>query len=210
MLVINFEISVYNAFKKIFPNCELKSCNFHFNQIVVRYMNENNILEKYKNDANFKKYVKYLLSLSFIPESNVIEDFNKIKNTKRDDNEYNLITNFFEKNFLNNNLNIKKINFWSAYQRVINDLPTTTNSSEAYHKYLNSKVTRKNTSLCKVVVILKKEEMLTKLIIQNIKSGIIRPKKNENYRKNICLNYELYDDLEFYENLERLLDIYIK
>ncbi|KAG0435736.1 hypothetical protein DMUE_4566 [Dictyocoela muelleri] len=143
MILIDFETSVYNAISNVFPEVEIRGCNFHLNQIVVRFMNEKKIIENYKKDLNFKKYVKYLLILAYVPESSVENEYNKIKGLKKDKYEYTVIDDFFSKNFIYNNTKIKNKNFWSVNTRIIENLPTTTNSCEAYHKHLNSKVNKK-------------------------------------------------------------------
>ncbi|KAG0420574.1 hypothetical protein DMUE_6337, partial [Dictyocoela muelleri] len=202
--------SVYNAMSKVFPEVEIRGCNFHFNQIVVRFMIENKIIENYKNDLTFRKFVKYLLSLAYVPKQSVESEYKKINNIKKNKYEYNLINDFFAKNFIYNNMKIKNKNFWSAYSRIINNLPTTTNSCEAYHKHLNSKVNKKNSALAKIIDLLKREEVRIRIMIQNIKSGLMRYKRKENILQSIVVNYELYDNFEFYDNVANIIDLYIK
>ncbi|KAG0437428.1 hypothetical protein DMUE_3692 [Dictyocoela muelleri] len=100
------------------------------------------IIDNYKNDLTFRKYVKYLLSLTYIPEKCVESECKKNNNIKKNKNEYNLIDEFFAKKFIYNNMKIKK-QFLVGICRIIKYSPTTTNSCEAYHKHLNSKINKK-------------------------------------------------------------------
>ncbi|KAG0425376.1 hypothetical protein DMUE_6037 [Dictyocoela muelleri] len=116
-----------------------------------------------------------------------------------DKDYYKIVTEYFENNFINNEKNkIKQKSFWLINNRVIKDISTTTNSYGGFHRHLNSKVSRKNTSLIKIIDILEREERMLKIITQNIKSGYKPIKKSAQMKKNIVLNYIFYSDLEFF------------
>ncbi|KAG0441428.1 hypothetical protein DMUE_1063 [Dictyocoela muelleri] len=118
--------------------------------------------------------------------------------------EYELIYNFFERNF------IKNKSFWSVQKRIIDNIPTTTNTCEAYHRHLNSKVSRKNSSLGRIIDIIKKEEMRTMILTQNLKSGLIKQKNVANVLRNIIMNYKMFEGFKFYETISRIYEIFIK
>ncbi|KAG0437476.1 hypothetical protein DMUE_3664 [Dictyocoela muelleri] len=100
MLIMDFEISVFNAFRNVFPDIETRGCNFHFSKIVVKFMNENKILPFYKNEDNFKTFIKYLMILDFVPEEKAEEEFANLKLLRKEMQECELIYNFFERNFI--------------------------------------------------------------------------------------------------------------
>ncbi|KAG0420793.1 hypothetical protein EQH57_0001 [Dictyocoela roeselum] len=75
MLIMDFEISVFNAVRDVFPDIETRGCNFHFSQIVVKFMNENKMLAFYNYNKDFKRFVKFLMILAFVPEEKVEEEF---------------------------------------------------------------------------------------------------------------------------------------
>ncbi|KAG0438517.1 hypothetical protein DMUE_3037 [Dictyocoela muelleri] len=114
-------------------------------------MNKEKILQNYKSDNNFKKYVKFLMILAYIPIEKVNDEFKKLKKYMNKENEYIKITEYFDQTFLQNKHNIgtKELNFWSVNKRMLIDVPTTTNTCESYHKYINSMIKKKNPSLGK-------------------------------------------------------------
>ncbi|KAG0442365.1 hypothetical protein DMUE_0324 [Dictyocoela muelleri] len=169
--IIDFEMGIYNAINTIFfYNTKLYGCNFHFNQIFIRFLNDQKIIDFYKEDKNFKMYVKYLLLLAFVPPDKIQEEFQKILMLKQNNHCYNLITNFFKNNFLYSKIKNKTIEFWSVYERLIAGIPTTNNSCEAYHRHLNSMTSRKNSILPKVIELLKVEESRVSMKINDLKS----------------------------------------
>ncbi|KAG0422345.1 hypothetical protein DMUE_6219, partial [Dictyocoela muelleri] len=156
--IIDFELAVYNSIKEIMPNTIINGCNFHFNQLIVRFLNVNNILKYYKTDEHFKKFVKYLLLLAYVPLNMIEYEFEKIKNMKRNIDYYDNFLDYFEKSIINNKMEIKKREFWSVNERIIKNIATTTNSCGAFHRHLNTKIERKNQQLIKIISILKNEE----------------------------------------------------
>ncbi|KAG0436355.1 hypothetical protein DMUE_4268 [Dictyocoela muelleri] len=97
--------------------------------ITMRYLSSYRLMYLYKENSDFRKSVKYLIILSYLPEK-VIGKFNILfEKIKKDDSLKNLF-NYFYKNFLSfeNKEFLKNISFWSVYNIIINELPTTTNS----------------------------------------------------------------------------------
>ncbi|KAG0437400.1 hypothetical protein DMUE_3712 [Dictyocoela muelleri] len=90
---------------------------------------------------------------------------------------------FFANNFLKdtNELTRSK-NFYSLYERILLDIQTTTNSVEAWHKYLNSFVTKNSENMGKIIDILRIQDKKTNLAINNLLNGNI---KNEKRRINL-------------------------
>ncbi|KAG0441400.1 hypothetical protein DMUE_1081 [Dictyocoela muelleri] len=172
VFIIDFEIAVFNSIKTIFPNTKINGCNFHFNQLIVNFLKKNQLIGIYKVNEKFRKFVKYLLILSYVPKEKIEVEFEKIIAIKEDNNIYDIIIKYFKLNFIENFDNkIKNKDFWNVYDRVKENIPTTTNSCEAYHRHINSKISRKNMNLVRVIEILKQEERRLKLKIQKLKSA---------------------------------------
>ncbi|KAG0434905.1 hypothetical protein DMUE_4983 [Dictyocoela muelleri] len=93
MFIIYYEITNCNSIH-IFQNTSFNCCNFLFNQIFVRFMNKNGIIDDYINDLNFKKYVKYLLLLIYVPVDKINYEFETILKLKQKNSSYDLITDF--------------------------------------------------------------------------------------------------------------------
>lgn len=126
-------------------------------------------------------------------------------------NNYRNVLNYYELNFINNikKLKNKEIKFWSVQNRVKNNIPIKTNSCEAYHRHLNTKIKKKEQPLGKIIDILKKEEQRVRYLINDIKSSHKYKNRKNGLLKNIVENYKFYDELEFFKELEKVIDIYI-
>ncbi|KAG0440947.1 hypothetical protein DMUE_1400 [Dictyocoela muelleri] len=138
------------------PKYQIERMAFYFRQILIRYLKPR-FIDKYKHDKAFKKMVTFCYFLSFVPKDKIEYEFNKIFQKYKDiDLAFYEFINFFYENFIINKRKNKVSNFWSANDRVILGLMYTTNSCEAYHRYLNSKLTKKDSQLVKIIDILKK------------------------------------------------------
>ncbi|KAG0427306.1 hypothetical protein DMUE_5911 [Dictyocoela muelleri] len=78
-IITDFELSAFNDFKNVYTNSNLSGCYLYFTQIIVRLMNKEKILQKYKSDNSFKKYVKFIMILAYIPIEKVNDEFKKLK-----------------------------------------------------------------------------------------------------------------------------------
>ncbi|KAG0442705.1 hypothetical protein DMUE_0071 [Dictyocoela muelleri] len=207
---IDFELALYNSLKKCFPLTQLRGCLFHLSQIIVRYLKPS-FINRYKYDSDFKTYVKYMYFLAFIPVEKIKTEFIKILSLKKSEIEYEEFTNWFDKNFINNSKNLanKSCDFWSVNQRILCGLPHTTNTCEAYHRHLNTKINQKNRPIGLIIDMLKKEERRIRINNELLKSGKISIKDRDFRLKTVIENFEFYENLEFYDILNNILNIYI-
>ncbi|KAG0440866.1 hypothetical protein DMUE_1442 [Dictyocoela muelleri] len=67
-IIIDFEISPIQAFKQIFKNTKIFNCFFHFHKMYGDAFKKNNLVNKYKNNNDFRTYIKMMLSISFVPK----------------------------------------------------------------------------------------------------------------------------------------------
>ncbi|KAG0438471.1 hypothetical protein DMUE_3066 [Dictyocoela muelleri] len=208
---MDFELAAYNSFKNIFKNSIIKGCYFHLTQIIIKFLKTNKLIEIYKMNFEIKKFVKYMIFLTFVPLNTIKNEFEKICLLKKDDQCYEKFTNYFKDNFLDNikKLPTKEISYWSSNQQIHNNIPTTTNSFEAYHRNLNSKNLKKQQPLGKIIDVLKKEERRINFIVTGLKSGKFVINKKDNQLRNVVMNFEENSDYEFYDSLCGILDIFL-
>lgn len=77
----DFERASINAVSFIFPDARISGCLFHFGQNIQRQLQIRGLIRAYKTDLNIKKYVKALLSHSFVRFDKVVDTFNELKNS---------------------------------------------------------------------------------------------------------------------------------
>ncbi|CAF3065059.1 unnamed protein product, partial [Rotaria sp. Silwood2] len=143
-ILSDFESGTIKTIKELFPNTVHRGCLFHYGQCIWRHIQENGLSTKYDDDDNFRLNVRKLLSLPFVPASEVIETFELIADEF--DDEADTLVEYYEKTWIGEKkkqgAGRKKPKFnnelWHVYERVINDLPRSNNS------VINANKSRKN------------------------------------------------------------------
>ncbi|KAG0442486.1 hypothetical protein DMUE_0237 [Dictyocoela muelleri] len=77
LINIDFETALYSAIEKNFRESSINGCSFHLSQIFLRFIKKNhgNI---YKYNEDYRRFVKYIYFLAFIPKEQVNFEFEKI------------------------------------------------------------------------------------------------------------------------------------
>lgn len=193
--ITDFEETPIIAFSADYKQTTFSGCNFHFNQIIIKYLNTTGKILKYRNNTIFRSFVNKLMSLSFCPEYSIQSAFNTLNSTDEDESA---ILMWFSRNFLSSHSCVKQKCFWSVYARLLNDIPSTTNSCEGSNRHLNSYILSKNQHFGVIINAIKKEENRIACMISNLKAGRIKAVGYTSNRiKNIALNYESYTLVEY-------------
>ncbi|KAG0435701.1 hypothetical protein DMUE_4582 [Dictyocoela muelleri] len=88
------------------------------------------------------------------------------------------ILEYFKNNFLIKvDKSAKNMLTWNLNDRILQNIPTSTNSLEAWHGHINNSLTSIHPSYDKLILILKREEEKTRLVAMNIKNGVLKHKK---------------------------------
>ncbi|KAG0441252.1 hypothetical protein DMUE_1192 [Dictyocoela muelleri] len=104
-----------------------------------------------------------LLNLTFFPLNELECEYYEIKNDLKCKglfNEYETIFKYFEHTYFpiistNENTNRYTPVFWSCYDRIINDIPRSTNAVEGWHRAINNSTTISHPNLARFIIILK-------------------------------------------------------
>ena len=56
-----------------------RGCNFHFKQAILRYLKKLGLWAKYVQNPDFRKVIRWVLALPFVPHQKAREMFEKIK-----------------------------------------------------------------------------------------------------------------------------------
>lgn len=217
-IITDFEHAPKKAFKKFLNAKYYYGCSFHFGQIVWRKLQTFDLQTLYKKDPNFKKFIRYLLSLAFIPKEDVYTTFDYISNVfeyKKFDNVARFLK-YFRKNFIGsynkNNVCKKKpfycLNFWSCYKRVIRDIPRTINNLEAWHNNLSKKNIIAHPNLCRFLNSLQKIEEINRLRICRLSKGKFDTFKDLKREEKLRILINNYDFFEIENYLELISSLY--
>ncbi|KAF9761876.1 hypothetical protein NGRA_2361 [Nosema granulosis] len=129
---------------------------------------------------SIKMVVKMILSLSFVPLNDVLIVAARLKRYIIEEKSVDVLCLFewFQTEYLENDVSSKKIVFWNVFERTRQYIPRTTNSLEVYHRHLNTFIDIKQTSIIPILNELKNEQF----IVEN-KSSIFCMITNQNAQK---------------------------
>ncbi|CAF4933851.1 unnamed protein product, partial [Rotaria sp. Silwood1] len=173
-ILSDFESGTIKTIKELFPNTVHRGCLFHYGQCIWRHIQENGLSTKYDDDENFTLNVRKLLSLPFVPASEVIEAFELIADEF--DDEADTLVEYYEKTWIGEKkkrgAGRKKPKFnnelWNVYERVINDLPRSNNSVEAWHSAFANRVSMAHPSVAKLADKIRQEQSKFEIDIEQI------------------------------------------
>ncbi len=165
---VDFEQATIKAFQKNFKETKLDGCFFHFAQALFRNFKLKVIDWKdHWKEEGCRKTFRSLESLAFLPPKEVINAFKLIQTTAP---VYmsNFITDYFENKYIGSidqksgkrKVPVFPIKLWSVNQRVLDGLPRTNNSIEAWHKAFSAAI-KSHTLVSKLIEKFKKEQVKT-------------------------------------------------
>lgn len=152
-----------------------------------------------------------LKALSFLSPTDIPEYFRDLKAVATKDGLK--IFNFFENNYVLGKKNRKERSpvpypptFWSVGSLVDDNLPRTQNTVEAWHRRLNSVISRSHIGCYKLINELKQEHIYIKNLIENIKKGNIKKrlakyKKRDERIKTVLSEKDMRSKLNFLQGL---------
>jgi hypothetical protein len=216
-LNVDFELAVFNAAQKVWPDCEIEGCYFHLSQAILKWIkDEKQIFNTYKNDANFRKNYRQLQALAYVPVEDVITGFNELNNNCVE--SFGPVLDYFYKTYIGDLKPGGKsrkgrfpITSWNVYNRVLAKRPKTNNNVESWHEKLNSKAT-KNLTINKLVELLREEQAKVEIDLVQINMGTVVKRKIKQQIKDdrlyyLCKNYDKSNILEYLNNISLNFDI---
>ena len=67
-MILDFELAMQQALRQgLLGLCTVKGCWFHFNQAILRKVNDLGMKSLYMNDYNFRFWIKQFMALALIP-----------------------------------------------------------------------------------------------------------------------------------------------
>jgi hypothetical protein len=202
--------------KKVFDGVNFFGCHFHFGQIIWRNIQSLELSVKYKDNKEFRLFVRSFLALSYVPKLEMEGKYELIcdryKRLIGCDEDFENFRAYFYSNWIDNNLKralTHSFSFWSINHRILFDLPTTTNSLEAWHRSFNANAVIAHPNLSKFICLLQKEETKICALIARLNDGkcVASGTLKKNQIKNILTNFRYYKDLEFIEAVIRNTEV---
>jgi hypothetical protein len=80
-IVVDFEKSLFNGISKVFKNCKMSGCLFHFGQSIWREIQSLGISENYIKDLKTRECFRNFYNLAFVPYEGILYEFEKFQST---------------------------------------------------------------------------------------------------------------------------------
>lgn len=197
VVMTDFEIAVINSVRSVFPGTYHKTCLFHLGQNIWRRVQEFGLQNRYHTDGEFSLKIRHLIALAYLPPAEIPDVFNILKE-KILPSDAAAITEWFEINYVRgimtsrghsseNRVIIRTTpplfppDLWSVHFNYENDLPSSQNSVEGWHRRWNALLDRKKLGIYATIREIQKEQAANNLLVEKIEAGIPKtpPKKKK-------------------------------
>ena len=190
----DWERAARNAVTTVFPGIHLHGCHFHFAQNIWRKLQKLGLATIYHNNDQFKRLVRAMMALPFLPASSIFDTFNLIESQSLTLNQDS--TNKFRllKVYIRNQWMIRTpANELSIYTSI----QTTNNGAEIYHGKLKSEIVVNRPRIWFFIQTMNDIISDTDIDIERMRSGIeiTRPRKKKD-RDNDMQRRECKNKLE--------------
>ncbi|KAG0439758.1 hypothetical protein DMUE_2210 [Dictyocoela muelleri] len=222
MITIDFEMAAFLALKEVFTESKIQGCFFHFSQLLFRSVQRFNLYKAYLNNVNIRTTFRMMLALAFVPPKQIYKEFLKLDSFINNDEELKLFLplwkyfkNTYGKSLIYKN-NIESsifcVDFWSVYDRVINDFKKTNNALEGWNRSLNRNISQKNPSLYEIGIELEMqhaivENRLNKLLLFPISRDNTPSEQNNDLIKSIVCKFDEFYELDFLKAVGMILKL---
>ena len=185
-VTMDFEKAAMNAIQESFGEVEIHGCFYHLAQNVYRKIQAEGLQERYMNDENVSLSMRMLTALAFVPVDEVIKVFEAIEEEMSD--EFHTIVDYFEDTYIGRLRRHRRakptfdLHIWNVYSRVTQDLPRTNNAVEGWNRKMQSAVSCQHPNLWKFFNILKKEQSLNNVAIEQLLGGHVPQPSRKKYK----------------------------
>ncbi|KAG0425130.1 hypothetical protein DMUE_6053, partial [Dictyocoela muelleri] len=209
--ILDFEQAQFTSIRNVFPACKIYTCYFHLSQIFWRHLQKSECVGIYLSSKDFRFNCKLILALAYIKETDTISGYEKLRkifDNKENSRELITILEYFKSNFLIFHGDTpKNVGIWNLYYRVLNNIPTTTNSLEAWHGHINRKAKTPHPNYDRLMGLLKKEEERSRIVSKNLYDGTLKVRKISHSVIIILQNYEFYNVEEILYSIAKSIEL---
>ena len=176
IIITDYERAMINAAEECFPTAVLQGCHFHFKQALYRNMSTN-LKNTFLNDMKFSKITRKLFSIPFVHPDHVHVAFqlvvasNDYKGPLK--NELDEFLSYFKRTYIGTNYTPALYNprLWSVHQRVLDNIPRTNNSVEAWNRRIQVIAESSHIPFYKLIDLIKGELKVTNVSILQRQAG---------------------------------------
>ena len=205
--LIDYEQAARSAIEEVFPQVSLKGCFYHLSQSIYRKVQEEGLQVPYQSDDHLALKIRMLAGLAFVPMHRVVDDFETL--LQDFPSQATPIADYFEDTYIgrptqgqNRRAPRYAISMWNMHDRVADDLPRTNNALEGWHNHMQSNVSSMHPNIWKFLDVLKREQALNQVNVNQMLAGYPQPPKRKRYQdssriKTIVEDYENRSTMDF-------------
>ncbi|RNA06261.1 hypothetical protein BpHYR1_004371 [Brachionus plicatilis] len=170
---IDFELANITAIRQCFPETKIYGCFFHFTQNMWKHVQAEKKTDEYVLGKDYYYLFRALQSLAFVPLEHVNLVYEYIKKNFA---SYKVNLKYFETYYLGVKSRIERIpprfppELWNVSERIVDSLPRTNNSVEAWHKQFEG-CCGKNPGVYKLIQNFREEQKLQELEFSKLRTG---------------------------------------
>lgn len=185
-VTMDFEKAAMNAIQESFQEVEIHGCFYHLAQNVYRKIQSEGLHERYMNDENVSLSLRMLTALAFVPVNEVAKAFEALQEDMSE--ELQTIYDYFEDSYIGPIRRRRRgkptfdLEVWNVYSRVTQDLPRTNNAVEGWNRKMQSAVSCKHPNLWKFFNVLKKEQSLNNVAVDQLLGGHTSQPQRKKYK----------------------------
>ena len=128
-IVSDYERAIFSAVESEFPQSTHVGCYFHFTQAIYRNIGKLGLTNAYKEDGNFQKFARLIMSSPFLPVSKIQElilylcDLQFVKDAFRDHPQMADFLKIFpfdmDSNFRTENMELLQTSKLPSYHKLL-------------------------------------------------------------------------------------------
>ena len=206
-IMIDYEQACIGAIPLVFPNATAYGCYFHLCKSVFRHVQEAGLQEQYMVDEEFRTNIRMLPSLAFVPIADIITAFEDLSQHCQHNEQ--VILDYFETTYIGELRRGRRRaplfahEFWNINQRVVDNLPRTTNALEGWHRSFNHSFSVAHPNIWIFINGLKRDAAIQQVRAGHYVAGRPAPKRRRIYERvndnimNLVADYGNRQNLDF-------------
>ena len=207
-------ILTFSDFVQVFPAARRTGCFYHFSQSHWRYFQQHmsaDTINRYSQDADFATICRFLPSLAFVPEQDVVAAFDVVvEHLDQNYPELLELCDYFETTYIGrlNRNGVRRhprfsIASWNMFDRVRNNLARTNNAVEAWHRGLGATLEVNNPTIWKFIDAMRTKFRVQEREIEALIAGNAPHRRRPQWQR---LDQRLHTICDRYLGLENILE----
>lgn len=183
-IVTDFELSIINACREVYPQVPISCCFFHLGQSVYRKIQELGLQVPYNDptDRTLKQFTHMMLSLAFVPISDIESVFDSLRAASPA--ALHPLFEYFETTYVRGRRAARRVRgqrasvpprypptLWNMYEPALNKQHRTNNTSEGWHNRFRIVVGRHHPDLYACLIEFQKEQAFSESCLADLALG---------------------------------------